>query len=287
MPNPMLPRSRTNPVGQTLRIRKAFKAINADLRRAQETTLGILDSIPVEARNAPSFFEYLIDASQLAQFVQIIRQALSNVGQRSVSGHVRDAYMEGTAKARENLDGLTDQNRDVSEVLSSRPVQQRAALVSAGALEQLEGFSGETATDLAGVLSRGIQDGANPRVVAREIRDRFGIARRRALRIARTEITTALRRGRWDEADAAATATGQEIKMLHISALLSTTRQTHAARHGRLFDTQEVREWYSQNGNSINCRCTQVEAVLDENGELISPKLKERLDEQRKAFTGK
>jgi len=103
------------------------------------------------------------------------------------------------------------------------------------------------------VLSTGIENGQNPIEVARTIRDRFDVSRSRAERIARTEITGALRRARWDEAEDARISIGIRTLEMHLSALSPTTRASHAARHSRLFTVQEVREWYTQDGNSINC----------------------------------
>ena len=64
--------------------------------------------------------------------------------------------------------------------------------------------------------------------------------------------------------------------MMHFSALSPTTREDHAARHGEVYTVDEVAEWYSVDANGINCKCTQVEVLLDENGDVIQDKLQQR-----------
>ncbi len=110
----------------------------------------------------------------------------------------------------------------------------------------------------------------------------IGIEQGRANRIARTEITTALRRARWDEHDSASDDLGLNVMLLHLSALSPTTRQTHALRHGKLYTSEEVRDWYSINGNAINCKCSQVTVLVDEKGVPLNSSV---IDIAKKEFT--
>ncbi|EJO9495211.1 minor capsid protein, partial [Cronobacter sakazakii] len=144
--------------------------------------------------------------------------------------------------------------------------QSRLILVRAREFEEMKGLSNQIKADLSRVLTDGIGRGLNPREVARNITAQTDIERSRANRIARTEITTALRRARWDEHDQARNDLGLNVMLLHMSALSPTTRRTHALRHGHLYTSDEVREWYSINGNAINCKCTQVTVLVDEKG---------------------
>jgi len=56
-----------------------------------------------------------------------------------------------------------------------------------------------------------------------------------------------------DEAEQTTADLGFRVMMLHLSALSPTTRASHAARHGKLYTVQDVRIWYTQNANPINC----------------------------------
>ena len=288
---PLIPRSRTNPIGQTQRIKRSRRAINRRLKRVERMILKEWARLPVTVQNGRlltnQFYEYLITIDVLQALVRRITQALDDIGQDELADQVRQAYREGTAKGVENLSRISeDYTRTITQALSSRPVARRAALAAARVFEEMNGFSADTAADLSRILFRAVEDGVNPIVVARDIRDRFGITRRRAERIARTELTMALRRGRWDEAADAEDKFGIEVRLLHYSALIpGRTRQTHAQRHGRIVTVQEQREWYAQNGNGINCLCTATEITVDENGEPITGvKLIERLVERREQF---
>ena len=65
--------------------------------------------------------------------------------------------------------------------------------------------------------------------------------------------------------------------MVHMSALAPTTRADHAARHGNLYTPQEAREWWARDANSINCRCSVTEVLVNEDGQPTTPELVERI----------
>ncbi|HGN2032664.1 TPA: phage minor head protein, partial [Proteus mirabilis] len=121
----------------------------------------------------------------------------------------------------------------------SEPYQLRMALVRARVFEEMKGLSGQVKADMARILTDGIARGLNPREVARNLTNQAGIETRRANRIARTEIPSALRRARLDEADEAKKILNLETREIHISALSPTTRANHAARHGKMFTSDE------------------------------------------------
>ena len=289
---PLIPRSRTNPVGQTQRIARAKKATNARLRLIEKRLIRDLEGIQVQRQNGRlltnQFYEYQISLDALQLIISVLSQDLSNVGQDVLAEQVRQAYQQGTGMAVENLARISDDyTRTITQVLSSRPWLRRAALAASRVFELMDGFSGGALSDLSRILFQAVQDGVNPRIVARDIRRRFGVHRRRAERIARTEITMALRRGRWDEARDAEDRFGFEVRLIHYSALIpGRTRRTHAARHGRIVTRDEQAEWYSMDANSINCLCSSTEITIVD-GEPVSGKaLLERLDKQREAFIG-
>lgn len=260
MPKPLMPRHPNNPVGQTDKIAKARSALLKDIDAARDDVLRIWESLPVERQNGRllnrSFYEYLIDLAELRRIVDMIRQTLSRGrGRVVITRQTEASYREGTAKAVENLSRLSDDyTRNVTMHLSSQPVLRRAALAGARVFEFMDGFSNDTAADLGRVLFQAVQDGQNPRDTARDIRKRFSVSKSRAERIARTEITGALRRGRVDEARDAEDKFGIRVKMLWVSALIpERSRPWHMARHSNLYTTDEVTDFYSHGGNAINC----------------------------------
>lgn len=289
---PSPPRSRENPIGHVRMQRRTVQRLRRGLRDVQAWTLERFQQIPrqrIEV-NALHFnasrYEYQIDAAELQLIVDEIRRRLGqDVPADYLAQQVAQAYEAGTGEAVAQLAALTDDyTRDITQVLSSEPWQRRVALIRARQFELMSGFHGDTATDLGRVLSQAVQDGINPRDVVSTLRERFGVSRSRATRIARTEMTTALRRASWDESQDASERLGIRNKLVWYSALSPTTRASHASKHGRTFTQQDVREFYSQGGESINCKCSQSPVLLDENGDPMMGRLEGRLAEQRKGF---
>ncbi|EPO7767200.1 phage minor head protein, partial [Enterobacter hormaechei] len=198
------------------------------------------------------------------------------------------AAEKGTGQAYANLSQQSPVyaagRESLSAILISEPYQRRMALVNARMFEEMKGLSAEVKRDMARVLTEGIGRGLNPREVSRNLTEQIGIEKRRANRIARTEITTALRRAKWEEDQEASELYGLKTKLLHISALSPTTRHTHAARHAHLYTNEEVRDWYAKDANSINCKCTQQSVLVDEEGKPIYPDTITKLKQEYKTM---
>lgn len=289
----------SNPVGGTGLIQQARADVNRILARTQKWLLGELAAIPVTVRTlnaappgAPlavnaSVYDYSVSLFTLQMITSELKRRLSEtpppVVNRTVAG-----YEVGTAQEVASLAAMTSEyTRTITQVLTSEPWQRRMALVRARVFEQMDGFVGETAADLSRVLMTGIENGQNPLIVAKDIRARFDVSKGRAERIARTEIGTALRRAHLDEADSATQSLGIRTKMLWLSALSPTTRETHSARHGRLYETQEIREFYTRDGNSINCRCSSTSILIDKEGKPLQERVIKRARAARKRYEEK
>lgn len=264
-----------------------MKRVDAVIAETQAWLLLALEQMPKRVTNAAlanARYEYLVDLAQLQDIVAQIA-ARMQAAAPDVQGAATGAYAEGSAQASINLAGLTtDYTRTVTGLLSSEPYMRRASLVAARVFEEMQGFAGETGADLARVLFTGIEEGKNPLEVARLIRERFEVSRTRAERIARTEINGALRRGRLDEAQDAQERLGIKTGMLWLSALSPTTRASHARRHGRVYTIAEVRDFYSRPGESVNCKCSQVETLLDDDGTPLSQGVIKRMTARREAY---
>jgi len=288
MPEPILPASADNPIGGTRLITEARKAIDKQLRETQRWLLGTLANINTTRITInSSVYEYQISPFGLQSVVTELVRRLEDPqpGANVLVNRVVAGYEIGTAAEITNLATLTtDYTRTVTSVLTSDPWQRRVALIRARVFEQMQGFGGETAADLARVLSTGIENGKNPLAVAKDLRARFDVSRSRAERIARTEITGALRRAKLDEAEDARVNIGIRTLEMHLSALSPTTRASHAARHGRLFTVQEVREWYTQDGNGINCKCNVVSVLVDADNNPLSTRSIDRAIAARVRF---
>jgi len=198
---------------------------------------------------------------------------------------VDSAYEQGTAMEVVNLNNISDDyNRSLFDVLRSDPYRARVALVRARVFESMQGMTGNTRADLADTLARGMAAGEGPRKIAKSIRERVGVSKSRAERIARTEINVAHRSAGRAESKDAQNRLGINLGLLHISALSPTTRVTHARRNGDVFTIQEVENWYLVDANAINCKCSQLSVLLDEKGEPTSTKLIDKLKEKGDKF---
>lgn len=81
-----------------------------------------------------------------------------------------------------------------------------------------------------------------------------------------------------------ATRLGITHRFMHLSALSPQTRISHAERSGELFSIEDVREWWSRDGNSFKCRCTCVLVLVDEQGQLPDPVLVESVIAAREKY---
>lgn len=291
--NPIVPRSITNPVGGADRTRRVINAINESLAGVQDWLINRFEQIPVEQIIVNRLwvnsyrYEYQISVTQLEMLVNDLLIELGLLPNDYVVREVIGAYEQGTGLAVENLANISeDYTRTITQVLMSDPWLRRSALVGSRVFEEMKGFEGDTGVDLARVLRQAVQDGLNPRDVVDTIKQRFGVAESRAKRIATTEISGALRRGRWDEAQDAETRLGIKLRMMWVSALRPTTRLWHASRHGLLYTIQEVREFYAVNGNAIFCGCTQIETLVDKDGKPVVTRAQDRLLKQKKEYFG-
>lgn len=194
--------------------------------------------------------------------------------------YVGVAYQRGTAQEYANLAQQSPAykagRQSLVDLLRSEPYQRRISLIQAREFEEMKGLSGGVKADMGRVLSDGMARGLNPRDIATNLTEQSRTSEGRASRIARTEVSTALRRARLDEADDAAEMYGTQAKQMHMSALSPTTRPTHARRHARLFTTDEQREWWARDGNSINCKCSTVTVLVDDDGKPLVPSIVDR-----------
>lgn len=290
---PILPRNYQDPTGADALERRAMKDFARRMNKISKAYRSALDKIPSSlAVNAR--YEYQLNPTLLSI---ILNDAGYLVDQVLLEGneyglwfyeYVDLAAEKGTGQSFYNLSQQSPVyaagRESLASILASDPYQQRMALVHARVFEEMKGLTAEVKRDMARVLTDGVGRGLNPKEVARNLTEQVGIEKRRANRIARTEVTTALRRAKWDEDNEAQELYGLKTRLLHISALSPTTRQTHAARHAHLYTNEEVREWYEQGANSINCKCTQQSVLVDDKGDPVYPDTITKLKQEYKTM---
>lgn len=162
---------------------------------------------------------------------------------------------------------------------ASSKVTLAAAYVST--YSEWKGISDAARADLANVISDAIGRGINPRETAQIISKRLDVSMSQAKNIAQTEQVGALREAQWLETDWAKERLGLNTALLHLSALKPTTRTNHAFWHGKTRTVEEVREWYSRDGNRYHCYCSQIPVILDDKGKVVNEGLVNRLAAER------
>lgn len=288
---PILPSNPADPTGVDKLERGAMREFTRRMRKIARAYKAALERIPVEpAVNRRYTFD--LDQFLLSILLGELDRDVDNIIFGDMDGNLWffDQYVEvaatrGTAQAFANLSQQSPAYRagreSVQSILRSEAYRRRMALVRARVFEEMKGLSGGVKADMARVLTDGVGRGKNPREIARDLTEQAGIETRRAHRIARTEVTTALRRARWDETEEAQELYGLKTKEMHLSALSPTTRATHAARHGRLYTVEQVREWWAQDGNSVNCKCSTTSVMVGDDGKPIVPGIVARANQTK------
>ncbi|MRF66587.1 phage head morphogenesis protein [Escherichia coli] len=274
--------------------RGAMKAFAKRIKKVSQGYIQLLNRIPSEPV-VNKKYQFDLDPNYLSIILRdgelMVDEVLLQGGEFNnffFNEYVSTAYERGTAQEYANLaqqsTAYAATQQSVATILLSEPYQLRMALVRARVFEEMKGLSAQVKADMARILTDGIARGLNPREVARNLNDQSGIEIRRANRVARTEITTALRRARMDEADEASEVLNLETRQVHISALSPTTRPNHASRHGKIFTTDEQRDWWAVDGNSINCKCSTVTILTNKEGRPYNDTLLNKLKEEKEAM---
>ncbi|MCQ0857237.1 phage minor head protein [Klebsiella pneumoniae] len=235
-------------------------------------------------------FIYDMSAQELADLLEAVQVILDDYllesGEQNMwaMDYVAAEYERGTFSAYTNLSQQSPvyaAQTSIHQLLSSPAYLNQIAASRVTTYSDWRGISDDARRDLAGVISDAVSRGVNPRETASVISKRLDVSMSRAKTIAQTEQVGALRRAQRNETDWAKERLGLNTAILWISALKSTTRATHAARHGKTYSTEEVAEFYSKNGNAFNCYCANVPCLLDDQGKLYNDGLTEKLTKER------
>lgn len=307
---PLLPATPKAPT-MTIGINNAAdRKIKAAMRAIQNAVLTLLNDTPKRRVSAPESGVIGNAQTYLYEITpQILGRIPDEIGRiielNLLEGGAFDWYMyQAVAAASESGVGAEVRNIQAQTVPTEYPVTVQSALVApqhiarvelakARIYNEMQGLSAEMKTQLSRVLSNGMANGDNPRVIARRIYDQIGLPEwndggdkasyARALRIARTEINEAHRKAREGERDTARKL-GINLGVMHLSALKNNTRKWHARRHGWVGTEQEEKEWFSKDGNSISCQCSTIGTVLNDDGTIRSDKFKQKVEQQKALY---
>ena len=281
--NPAIPGTTKDRTGAAGILRRAYADINRRFAGLLRDVLAIFDRIPIYSANdvaMPTRTLYGLTPEELAATAQALQEALDrwvSAGRDPAhrfwwAPYDAEASQLGAAQSLSNLGNLSAayaSARSLQEIVFSAPYAGRVAMAQVKSYEHWTGLAAEMRAELAQIIGRAVVDGKNPRAVRTEIAERLEVSRGRALGYAQTDITDTLRQARMAEADHAREEFGLGIGLLWTSALLPTTRPTHAARHRKVYTSAQVKAFYAVNGNRYRCHCSITECLLDEDGRPI------------------
>lgn len=239
---------------------------------------------------------YDMTAAQLADLLQVVQTILDDEllagGSQNLwaMDYVAAEFDRGTRNAFTNLSVQSPvyaSQTNLAQLLSSPAHQNQIASAYISTYSDWKGISDAARADLANIIADSIGRGINPRETAGIVSKRLDVSMAKAKNIAQTEQVGALRQAQWNETDWAADRLGLNTGLMWLSALKATTRSWHASRHGKVFTTEEVRDFYAESGNRYNCYCSQIPVLLNEDGSIFNEGLAEKLSKERKQWTAK
>lgn len=238
-------------------------------------------------------FIYDMTAAELADLLQVVQSILDDElldgGSQNlwVMDYVIAEYDRGTLNAFTNLSVQSQiyaSQTTLQQLLSSPGLLNQVAAARLTTFSDWKVISDTTRGDLTNIITDAVARGVNPRETASVISKRLDVSMSKAKTIAQTEQVGAMRQAQWNETDWAADRLGLNTGLLWLSALKPTTRTWHASRHGLVYTTEEVRDFYAENGNRYNCYCSQIPVLLNDDGSIFNKGLDERLKQERNSW---
>ncbi len=237
---------------------------------------------------------YDMTAAQLADLLQVVQtildDALLDGGSQNLWAldYVSAEYERGTLNSFTNLSVQSPvyaSQTTLQQLLSSAAYQNQIASAYISTYSDWKGISDTARADLANVIADSIGRGINPRETAGIVSKRLDVSMSKAKSIAQTEQVGALRQAQWNETDWSADRLGLNTGLMWLSALKPTTRTWHASRHGLVYTTEEVRDFYAENGNRYNCYCSQIPVLLNDDGSIFNEGLADKLKKERQQWS--
>ncbi|ATM42159.1 TPA: phage head morphogenesis protein [Klebsiella pneumoniae] len=238
-------------------------------------------------------FIYDMSAQELADLLEAVQSILDDYllegGEQNLwaMDYVAAEAQRGTLEAFNNLSQQSQvyaSQTTLQQLLSSPAYQNQIASAYISTYSDWKLEADRARGDLANIIADAVGRGVNPRETAQVVSKRLDVSMGRAKTIAQTEQVGALRQAQWNETDWAADRLGLNTGLLWLSALKPTTRSWHASRHGKVYTTEQVRDFYAENGNRYNCYCSQIPVLLNDDGSIFNKGLADKLATERKKW---
>ncbi|EPZ0897920.1 phage minor head protein [Enterobacter hormaechei] len=238
-------------------------------------------------------FIYDMSAQELADLLEAVQSILDDEllegGSQNlwVMDYVIAEYDRGTLNAFTNLSVQSQvyaSQTTLQQLLSSPGYLNQIAAARLTTFSDWKVISDTARGDLANIITDAVARGVSPRDTAQVISKRLDVSMYKAKTIAQTEQVGALRQAQRNEVDWAADRLGLNTGLLWLSALKPSTRAWHASRHGKVYTTEEVRDFYSEMKNRANCYCSQIPVLLTDDGQIYNEGLADKLAAERKKW---
>lgn len=313
-------KTKVDPTGQAKNRKKGTLTLDRRLIKSEREVKALFRAIPKKRKtkatitnelliNATTvFYEYEITEQELSQLQNSVSFILNNelletqTGDMPINWYWKDnielPYRQGTAEelvgfnqlisaaaiAGVVVKGLPPRPVPIEQVLLSESYREALNKTYVTNFESVKTLSERTSSQVMQQINAGIDAGETPTVISKNISERFKVSRSSAKRIADTEINKAYNDSKLRANDIAAAETGLRSGVIHISALTTTTRNTHAARHGNAYTTVDQRQWWDSNANRINCKCTTISVLIDSSGKVVQTKTQEKIKAEKSFF---
>lgn len=241
-------------------------------------------------------FIYDMSAQELANLLEAVQSSLDDYlldgGEQNLwaMDYVAAEAQRGTLEAFNNLSQQSQMyasQTTLQQLLNSPGYLNQIAAARLTTFSDWKVISDTARGDLTNIITDAVARGVNPRETAGVISKRLDVSMSKAKTVAQTEQVGALRQAQWNETDWAADRLGLNTGLLWLSALKPSTRAWHASRHGKVYTTEEVRDFYAENGNRYNCYCSQIPAMLNDDGSIFNEGLADKLAAERSAWNKK
>ena len=304
---------RQDPTNRGMDRRRAFDQLRARLRKSEREVKALFKSIPSSRRTVSpiinqSFYDYEFGEFDSQRINGLIRSILNrDVVDTQADQPPFDWYWKEIIEVPYRA-GALEENRDMNQLIAGAiaaglvvdgvppsPVPPervlfddayRAGLAKhiADDFNSIKGMSDDVAKQVIRVVSSGIGAGRTPTAISKEISKRFGVGISSAKRIAETQVNWAYNDARMQAALIMGKQTGLRAGVIHLSALIPTTRPHHAARHGLAFTVEQQNSWWQNDANLINCHCSVRPVLVDKSGKIINKEFQEQIKSEKAFF---
>lgn len=275
--DPKLPTNTTNPTGTQPIIDKASRDIVARYRKIYA---GVKERI-VTLELSPEQTESLLADMDAV----LTRWLLEGKEPKRLwyGAYTVDAATLGATQAAASLARLSaDYTRTTEAIVYSDAFINRVAMAKIQDFAEFSEIKGAALNDISSIITQAVADGSSVKDTARIIGERLEVSASKAKLYAQTSLPNVLRETRWAENDLAREQLDINCALLWTSALKPTTRLSHGQKNGKVLTTEQVRAFYSKDGNRYNCYCAQTDCLVDDDGKLIaSDTLKQGMARQR------